>query len=61
MLLDVKLEALAKYLNPNKKKLESKGVDSVLSRVLNLKELVPDITHESFCDSLENAFIEKWI
>lgn len=60
MLLDLKLDALGKYLNPNKKKLESKGVDSVISRVLNLKEIVPEITHENFCTSLEHAFIKKW-
>jgi lipoate---protein ligase len=49
MLLDLELGALGKYLNPNKKKLESKGVDSVVSRVLNLKEVAPKITHDSFC------------
>ena len=49
MLLDLELGALGKYLSPNKKKLESKGVDSVISRVLNLKELVPEINHDNFC------------
>lgn len=37
VMFDVDLKALQKYLNPNKKKLESKGVDSVISRVINLK------------------------
>ena len=60
MMLDVELDALQKYLNPNKKKLESKGVDSVIARVMNLKEVVPEISHESFCTSLENEFIKKW-
>ena len=60
MLLDLELGALGKYLNPNKKKLESKGVDSVISRVMNLKEAAPDITHDSFCQALERAFLEKW-
>ena len=60
MLLDLKLDALQKYLNPNKKKLASKGVDSVVSRVLNLKEIAPDITHDNFCDALERAFTDKW-
>ena len=49
MLLDLELGALGKYLNPNKKKLESKGVDSVVSRVMNLKEACPEINHEKFC------------
>ena len=56
MLLDLELGALGKYLNPNKKKLESKGVDSVVSRVMNLTEAVPEITHNSFCQALEEAF-----
>ena len=60
MLLDLELTALGKYLNPNKKKLESKGVDSVISRVMNLREAVPTITHDSFCDALEVAFKAKW-
>jgi lipoate-protein ligase A len=60
MLLNVDLQALQKYLNPNKKKLESKGVDSVVSRVANLQELCPSINHGSFCDSLEHQFRQKW-
>jgi len=60
MLLDLELGALAKYLNPNKKKLESKGVTSVVSRVMNLREAVPDITHESWNAALERAFLKKW-
>ena len=52
MLLDLELGALGKYLNPNKKKLESKGVDSVVSRVMNLSEINSDINHETFCSAL---------
>lgn len=60
MLLDLELDALGKYLNPNKKKLMSKGVDSVISRVLNLKELNAEIDHEKFSQALTDAFIQKW-
>lgn len=60
MLLDLELGALGKYLSPNKKKLESKGVDSVISRVLNLKEIVPEINHESFCEALSTQFKSRW-
>lgn len=56
MLLDLDLNALQKYLNPNKAKLLSKGVDSVISRVMNLKERVPDISHEQFSSALAVAF-----
>lgn len=49
MLINLELDALGKYLNPNKKKLLSKGVDSVVSRVLNLAEVDSTINHETFC------------
>ena len=52
MLLDLELGALGKYLNPNKKKLESKGVDSVVSRVMNLAEINRDINHQTYCSAL---------
>ena len=48
MLLDLDLTALDKYLSPNKLKLQSKGVDSVIARVMNLKERVPHISHEMY-------------
>ncbi len=60
MLLNLELNALSKYLNPNKKKLESKGVSSVVSRVMNLNEIDPKINHETFCTSLEATFAKKW-
>jgi lipoate---protein ligase len=57
MLLDLELGALGKYLSPNKKKLESKGSESVISRVMNLKEVCPDIDHDKFCDALSDSFV----
>jgi len=60
MLLSLDLQALQKYLNPNKAKLVSKGVDSVVSRVMNLAEKVPDISHEQFSQALAGAFRQKW-
>lgn len=60
MLLDLELGALGKYLNPSKAKLQSKGVESVISRVQNLKDVAPEINHDNFCDAVEDAFIHKW-
>jgi len=45
ILFNVDLKALQKYLNPNKKKLQSKGIDSVISRVMNLNETYPNLSH----------------
>ena len=40
MLINVDASEVTKYLNPDKKKLQSKGVDSVISRIMNLNKLV---------------------
>ncbi|MBR6084722.1 MAG: lipoate--protein ligase [Spirochaetales bacterium] len=56
ILLDVDLRKMEKCLNPSKMKLASKAVDSVRSRVVNLKELRPDITCSLMSDAIEKAF-----
>lgn len=57
-MFSVDFMALQKYLNPNKKKLESKGIDSVISRVINLKQICPELDHEKFVPHLIDSFIE---
>ncbi|MBQ3091344.1 MAG: lipoate--protein ligase [Clostridia bacterium] len=44
LLVDTDGEAMSRYLNVSKAKLASKGVASVRSRVVNLRELLPDLT-----------------
>ena len=44
LLIDTDMNRLGRYLSPPKAKLESKGVTSVRSRVVNLKELSPTLT-----------------
>lgn len=51
---------MKKYLNPNKEKLKSKAIDSVISRVMNLKEKNREFTHERFSEELENEFSRVW-
>jgi lipoate-protein ligase A len=48
MLLSIDMPSVSKYLCPNKAKLESKGITSVKSRVMNLTDEFPSITHETF-------------
>ena len=56
LLVDVDMEKLSRYLNPSKAKLQAKGVDSVRSRVVNLRELNPEITIESLKKAMAEAF-----
>ena len=67
IMFDVNTETLSKYLNVSKAKLQAKGVDSVRSRVCNLKEFNKDITidllkeklQEAFCEVYGNAYTKK--
>ncbi len=56
LMVDVDREKMGRYLNPSKAKLSSKGVDSVRSRVVNLKELASDTTIELLSQKLAEAF-----
>jgi lipoate-protein ligase A len=56
MLLKVDTEAVQKYLNPNKEKLKSKGIDSVKSRIENLTNLNSELTHDKLCDAIIQEF-----
>lgn len=44
ILVDVDMSKMGQYLNVSATKLKSNGVDSVRSRVMNMKEVVPDLT-----------------
>ena len=56
LLADVDKEKMTRYLNPSKAKLQSNGVESVRSRVVNLKELNPSITIDALKTALAEAF-----
>ena len=56
ILLDVDLKKMEKCLSPSRMKLASKAVDSVRSRVINLRTIRPDIDSTKMCDSLKKAF-----
>ena len=56
ILVDVNMSDLSRYLHVSQAKLQSKGVDSVRSRVVNLKQLTPAIT----IASLQHALIESF-
>lgn len=60
LLMDVDKARMGRYLNPSKAKLQSKGVDSVRSRVVNLRELNPDITIPSLKAAMAEAFAKVY-
>ena len=60
LLVDVDMDKLGRYLNPSKAKLQAKGVDSVRSRVVNLRELNPQITISSMKDAMTRAFAKVY-
>ncbi len=60
LLIDADLTRLVDYLSPTKRKLISKGIDSVRSRVANLREFRPDMTHERLSEKIFAVFQERY-
>ena len=56
LMVNVDLKQVERYLSPSKAKLKAKGVESVRSRVINLRELAPEITCESLAKDMVRAF-----
>lgn len=56
LMVDVDTEVLGRYLRPDRRKLEAKGVSSVRSRVVNLADVDPRVTVEALARRLEEAF-----
>ncbi len=53
-------QEMSKYLNVSREKLQSKGVESVKSRVVNLVQYEPDLTVERMRTALLEAFAEVY-
>jgi lipoate-protein ligase A len=60
LLINADLTKLGNYLNPNKKKLESKGIKSVRSRVSNLANFNKDISHEKLTKTIIEKFFSHY-
>ncbi len=50
---DVDIETMIRSITPNDEKLVSKGIDSVRSRVVNLKDYLDGLSHDELIDHLE--------
>ncbi len=60
LLVDVDADAMSRYLSPSKAKMQAKGVESVRSRVVNLRELNPAITVDALKAAMKQAFSEVY-
>lgn len=60
LLIDADLSKVANYLTPDKKKLQSKGISSVKSRVSNLVDFNPEINHEKLCEVIIDEFFKTY-
>ena len=60
LLIDVDMAQLGRYLSPSPAKLKAKGVSSVRSRVVNLRELRPDLTVAEMARQMEQAFSQVY-
>lgn len=56
IMVDVDMSKLGAYLSPPKAKLEAKGIASVRSRVINLKDLDPEMTCDKMRQCMKSAF-----
>jgi len=56
LLINTDLKRLENYLNVPKQKIRSKGIESVRSRVCNLKDYNPGITVEDIVAAMKRAF-----
>ncbi len=58
LLVEADREKMGRYLTPSPGKLKSKGVESVRSRVVNLREIQPEITVDSLKNAMKTAFFQ---
>ncbi len=54
--MDCDFSEMTKYLQVSEKKIQSKGIDSIRARVINLKELNPNITINGLIESIKKQF-----
>ncbi|MBI9106503.1 MAG: lipoate--protein ligase [Spirochaetales bacterium] len=59
LLVDVDLGRLTSYLNPDQRKLSSKGIKSVKSRVANLTEFNPQLETGILSEGITEAFFSR--
>lgn len=61
IMMDVDFNDMPKYLRPSAAKLKSKGVESVRSRVTNLKDYLPKMSRKKLITTMQDALVEAFI
>lgn len=60
LMVNSDIEKLGYYLKPSEKKIKSKGVDSVRSRVTNITDVNPNVTIEKLKQAMDESFIKLY-
>lgn len=60
LLIDVDFDKMSRCLTPSSQKLKAKGIQSVKSRVANLKTLLGEIDAERLCQRIYEAFCKEY-
>ena len=60
LLVDADFSKLQRYLSPSKAKMQAKGVASVQSRVINLRELAPSLDCNTMGQAMAAAFAQVY-
>lgn len=60
LLVDVDQEKMSRYLQVDPEKLKAKGVTSVKSRVINLRECLPSLTIAQLKEALKTSFAQEY-
>jgi lipoate---protein ligase len=60
ILISADLKKLGRYLEVSQEKMQSKGIQSVQSRVTNLSEYQPSLSVDAMAAAMETAFLEQY-
>lgn len=60
LLINLDMPRISDYLTPDKEKLQSKGIRSVKSRVANMVEFNPGLTHENLSEAIIREFFATY-
>lgn len=56
LLVEADMKRLSRYLTPDKRKLQAKGITSVAARVMNLRDEFPEVSHAALEEALFAEF-----